>query len=82
MWLLKEEHTMSKIRWSIVEKVYGKTKMNFCSLCVAKKVHLMEQFNDNRLLNKKNKFISGCRHQVKGELHLSLKIFIIFDYTF
>ena len=26
----------------------------------------MEYFNDNRLLNKRKEFISGCTHQVKS----------------
>ena len=62
---LKEEQIMSRIRWSIVEEVYGKSKNNFCPLCLAEKVGLIEHFNDNRLLHKRNEFISGCRHQVK-----------------
>ena len=56
---------MSRIRWSVVGKVYGRIKINFCPLCLAEKVHIIEHFNDNRLLNKSNEFISGCRHQVK-----------------
>ena len=56
---------MSRSKWSIVEKVYGKTSTNFCLLYLATKVHLLEHFNDNRLLNKRNEFISGCRLQVK-----------------
>ena len=71
MWSLKEYQVMSRIRRSVVEKVYGKTKINFCPLCLAEKVYLIEHFNDNRLFNKRNEFISGCRHQVK----LSLKSF-------
>ena len=49
-------------RGSIVEKVHDGTKINFCPLCLSEKLHLTEQFNDNRLLNKRNEFISGCRH--------------------
>ena len=64
IWSLKE-YQMSRSRWSIVEKVYGRTKINFCTLCLAEKLYLIEHFNDNRLLNKRNEFISGCGHQVK-----------------
>ena len=70
-WSLKQEQLMSRIRWSIFEKVFDQTKMNFCPLCLAEQVHLIEHFNEYRLLNKRNEFISGCRHQVK----LLLKIF-------
>ena len=34
-------------------------KINFCPLCLAEKSQLIEQFNDNRLLNKRSEFISG-----------------------
>ena len=40
---------MSRMRRPIVEKVYGKTKINFFPLCLAEKVHLIEHFNDKRL---------------------------------
>ena len=30
MWWLKEEQIISRIRWSVVEKVYGKRKIYFC----------------------------------------------------
>ena len=53
---------MSRIRWSIVEKSYGQTKINLCPLYLAKKLHLIEHFIDNRLLNKRNEFIGRCRH--------------------
>ena len=56
---------MSRIRWAVIEKAYGRTKINFCPLCLAEEVHLVEHFNDNPLLNKTNELISGCRHQVK-----------------
>ena len=66
-----EEQIISKIRWPMVEKVYCQTNINFCPLCIAERVHLTEHFNGNQLINKRNEFISGCRHQVK----LLMKIF-------
>ena len=44
---LKKEQIMSRIRLSIIRNVYGKTKINFCPLCLAEKVHLTEHVNDN-----------------------------------
>ena len=35
---------MSRIRCSAVEKVYDETKLNFCPLYLAEKVHLIERF--------------------------------------
>ena len=64
IWSLKDVQITSRIRWSSVEKVYGRTKINFCPLCLAEKLHLIEHFNDNRLLNERNEFISGCRHRL------------------
>ena len=48
---------MFRIRWSVVEKVYGQTKINFCPLSLVEKVHVMEHFNDNWLLNKINSLV-------------------------
>ena len=59
---LKEEQRMSRIRWSIVEKSYGQTKINLYPLYLAKKLHLIEHFIDNRLLNKRNEFTGRRRH--------------------
>ena len=56
---------MSRISWSIVGKLYGKTKIIFCLLFLAEKVAVVEHFNDNRLWDKRNEFVSGCRHQIK-----------------
>ena len=64
MWLLKEDQIMSRIRWSINE-IYGRTKINFCPICLAENLHFIEHFMGNRLLNKRNEFISGCRYEVK-----------------
>ena len=41
IWLLKEDQITSRIRLSIVEKVFGGTKINFYPLCVAEKLHLI-----------------------------------------
>ena len=62
--LLKEDQITSRTRWSTVEKVYVRTKINYCPLCLTEKLSI-EHFNDNQLLNKRNKFISGCRYQDK-----------------
>ena len=63
--MLKEDQITFRIRWAIAEKVYGRTKINCCPLCLAEKLYLIEHFNDNSLLNKRNEFISGCKDQVK-----------------
>ena len=44
IWSLKDEQIMSRIKSSIVEKVYNITKINFCSLWLGEKVYLIEHF--------------------------------------
>ena len=56
-----------------MEKVNGKTKIGCCSLCLAEKLHLIEYFDDIRLLNKRSEFINHCRQQNKLLLLKSLK---------
>ena len=53
------------IKWSIVEKVHGKTNIDRCPLCLAEKLHLTEYFDDIRLLDKRSEFVNYCRHQNK-----------------
>ena len=72
IWSLKDAGTPYTINWSIVAKVKGSVKVNYCPLCLTEKYHLIEYFNDIRLLNKKREFINACRHQSKL-LHKNLK---------
>ena len=65
IWSLKDAGTQYTINWSIVAKVKGSTKINYCPLCLTEKYHLIEYFNDIRLLNKKSELINACRHQSK-----------------
>ena len=48
--------------YSIVEKIYSNTKINYCNLCLLEKLYIIDFTDDSRLLNKKNEFISGCKH--------------------
>ena len=57
---MQEHHTPS-----IVVKVKGSTKFNYCPLCLTEKYPLKEYFKHIRLLNKKSEFINACRHQSK-----------------
>ena len=49
----------------MVEKGYGKTEIDRSPFCLAEKLHLIEYFDDIRLLNKRSEFINQCRHQNK-----------------
>ena len=63
IWSLKDEGIPYNINWSIVAKIKGSTKTNYCPLCLTETYHLIEYFNNIRLLNKKGEFINTCRHQ-------------------
>ena len=65
IWSLKDAGTPYTINWSIVAKVKGSIKVNYCPLCFTEKYHLIEYFNDIRLLNKKSEFVNACRHHSK-----------------
>ena len=65
MWDLKDRGINLIVKYSIVEKVYNDTKINYCKLCLLEKLHINDFIDDNRLLNKRNEFISGCKHQNK-----------------
>ena len=54
VWKLKDDDITPIISWSIVAKVYSKTKVNYCKLCLTEKLHIINNINDNRLLNKKS----------------------------
>ena len=65
IWSLIDAGTPHTINLSIVAKVKGSTKVNYCPLRLTEKYRLIEYFNDIRLLNKKSEFINACRHQSK-----------------
>ena len=59
IWDLKETGINPIVKWSIVENIYSNTK-----LCLLEKLYIIDCIvDDNRLLNRKNELISGCRHQ-------------------
>ena len=65
IWDSKDRRINSKVKWSIVEKIYSNTKINYCKLCLLEKLYIIDFIDDNRLLNERNEFISGCKHQHK-----------------
>ena len=65
IWDLKETGINLIVKWSIVEKIYCNTKINYCKLYLLEKLYIIDFIDDNRLLNKRNEFIRGCKHQNK-----------------
>ena len=65
IWSLKDPKIPYSIKWLIVEKIQGKTKTDRFPLCLAEKLHLIEYFDDIRLLNKRGEFINHCSPENK-----------------
>ena len=69
IWDLKDRAINPRVNWSIAEKIYSNTKLNYCKLFLLKKLYIID-FIENRLLNKRNEFISGCKHHNKLLLYI------------
>ena len=54
IWNLKETGINPIVKWSIVEKIYCNTKINYCKLCLLEKLYIIDFIDDTRLLNKRN----------------------------
>ena len=54
IWDLKETGINLIVKWSIVEKIYCNTKINYCKLCLLEKLYIIDFIDDTRLLNKRN----------------------------
>ena len=65
IWSLKDAGTSYTINWSIVAKVKGSRKINYCTLCFTEKYQLTEYFNDICLLNKNSEIVNAYRNQSK-----------------
>ena len=65
IWLLKDNEKVPTIKWKIVKLVYGKTTSSICKLCLTEKYYLLNALGDDRCLNKRNEFVTKCRHQNK-----------------
>ena len=62
IWDLKETGICPIVKLTIVEKIYSNTKINYCKLCLSEKLYIIDFIDDHRLSNKRNEFISGCKH--------------------
>ena len=64
-WDLTSAHKVSTTKWCIVRKINGKTKSDFCKLCLTEKYFILNKLVDNKLLNKKSEFFNKCHHHKK-----------------
>ena len=65
IWGLKDRGINPLVKWSIAEKSYSNTKINYCNSCLLEKLYIIHFIDDSRLLNKRNEFISGCKDRNK-----------------
>ena len=72
IWKLKDASITPLVPWEIAAKVYSKTKIDYCKLCLTEKLFIINCFNDHRLLNKKSELaihvdieISYCSNSLK-----------------
>ena len=62
VWQLKDANISPIVTWKVVAKVFSDTKIDFCKLCLAKKVFIINALNDSHSLNKKSELITTCHH--------------------
>lgn len=76
------------IVWGSVKNINRKARSNNCKLCLTEKHITLLALGNNRLINKKSKFICKCQHQNKSLLSnvknckdydLEKKRFVYFD---
>ena len=54
VWSLKENDEIPSIKWKIVKIVYSKATSSFCKLCLTEKPFILNAFENEKCLNKKN----------------------------
>ena len=66
VWDLKRNNKEPYIIWTILCKVYGNLKQNFCILYLKENLLIIKFPNQDILLNKRSGFISKYRHENKN----------------
>ena len=66
VWDLKHNNKEAHMTWTVVCKVNGNPKQNFCRLCLKEKLLIIKFPNQDILLNKRSEFIRKCRHENKN----------------
>ena len=65
IWLLKDNNTDFKIKWSILTSAAAYcNKSKRCNLCLAEKFFIIKA-EKSTLLNKRSELVSKCRHENK-----------------
>ena len=63
IWQLKGTGLTPNVTWTIAAKIYSKTRISFCKFCCTEKLFIINSFDKNQLLNKKNELVITCRYK-------------------
>ena len=69
VWDLKDRNVTPTINWSILKSIKGNPNSNGCSLCSIEKLFIISNLDNKTLLNKRNEFVSKCRHINKNMIN-------------
>ena len=68
VWSLKEKNKLFEIKWKILTKATPyRCGSRRCGLCITEKMHIA--LADNTCINKRDEFVSRCRHRHKYKLN-------------
>ena len=65
IWSLKDQNKTPVIKWSILKTVKSSLHYHPWVLCLMEKLIIINKLDNEQLLNKRNEFISKCRHSNK-----------------
>ena len=60
---LRQKGITETIKWSILKQIKSPLHPRSCQLCLNEKMLIINNINDNTSLNKRDEFISKCRHE-------------------
>ena len=62
---LKDRGINPKVKWSIIEKMYSNTNINYCKFYLLQKLYIIDFIDDSRVLNQRYEVISESNHPNK-----------------
>ena len=62
VWTLKDVGKVPNVQYKFLHKLNGRSKLNFCRLCLTEKSCILEHHECEELLNKRSELFGKCRH--------------------
>ena len=69
IWELKDTNVNYSVNWSILKGIKGKLNSISCTLCLMEKLFIISYLDNKNLLNRRNEFVSKCRHMNKNMIN-------------